>query len=835
MKKSDNHSLKQTFCCIALSYTTHFKLQEQLPLAKSMANASHPNTSSDDFQDPDVPAFIGRFMPKKVLGRGGQGVVYLAEDPNLERQVAIKTLLTNDADPSRLIGEAKNVASLDHPGIVPVYEIESTGDSVYLVYQFVPGDTLSVWLKNNSSRKPKDSVNLIEQILDAIAYAHNKGIIHRDLSPVNVIVDDNSRAKILDFGVSTIIGAKDTDTAVVGTMKYLPPECLSNGPIGPHSDVYTIAVMFHEMLTGRSLFDAENSMAVAYKIINEKIPAPSLINNDIDDGLDKIVMTGLAREPANRYQNAGEMLKALEDYLESGETTDDENVYSSAVEFMLRRVARKPDFPAVSRYITEISQKTGNRGSSDASELADVILKDYALTSKLLRLVNSAVFGHYGGSISTVSRAVVILGFDQVRAAALSIAVFEHLQNGQQADTLKDAACSSFLSAMLARDLVDEKSGVDPEQAFIGAMFHRLGRHLAIYYFPEEYEEVKALIASKGVSETAAVKEILGTSYAEFGLAIGEQWNLPPAMLRCMKPLPEGKIPPSTDTDGKMVETAGLANELAEICGNSSENELDGKLKALKERYADCVKLDTKVLREKVAQAIDATREYANVLSVDLESADFFGQVMKHFGGNDTDESAAERHTETSTRGSANIKDEDMVSPPPEARKSFLVDALTELTTAMVNKASPNEILAMVVKSIYQGLDMSHVLLLIRDPKRHVMQARSGHGKDLEAVLPEFGFKISKQQDIFNQALRKGKEFIVLDVDHEQYKNLVPSWCRDLVKPYSVLLFPIMANGNCIGMVYADQTDGYATISADEFKLLVTLVQQSSLAIQQRA
>ena len=115
------------------------------------------------------------------------------------------------------------------------------------------------------------------------------------------------------------------------------------------------------------------------------------------------------------------------------------------------------------------------------------------------------------------------------------------------------------------------------------------------------------------------------------------------------------------------------------------------------------------------------------------------------------------------------------------------------------------------------------------------MQARSGHGKDLDELLPKFGFKISKQQDIFNQALRKGKEFIVLDVDHEQYKNLVPNWCRDLAKPYSILLFPIMANGNCIGMVYADQSDGYAKISAEEFKLLVTLVQQSSLAIQQRA
>jgi len=757
-----------------------------------MASALNPNNTNSDFSDLDFPAVIGRFMPKKILGRGGQGVVYLADDPNLEREVAIKTLLTTSADPARLIEEAKNVAGLDHPGIVPVYEIERTADSVYLVYQFVPGDTLGKWLKHNPDRTPKESVNVIRQI----------------------------------------------HTAMVGTMNFLPPECLSNGEIGAHSDVYTIAVIFHEMLTGRPLFDAENSMAVAYKIVNQNISAPSFYNDAVDDGLDSIVMTGLARDPTNRYQDAGGMLTALETYLEDGERPSNDggsSSYSSAIEFMLMRVARKPDFPAVSQYITEISQKTGTRGSSDASELADVILKDYALTSKLLRLVNSAVFGHYGGSIGTVSRAVVILGFDQVRAAALSIAVFEHLQNGKQADTLKDDACSSFLSTMLARDLIDEKSGVDPEQAFIGAMFHRLRRHLAIYYFPEEYEEVQSLIASKGISENAAVREVLGTTFAEFGLAIGEQWNLPSAMLRCMKPLPDGKITPSKDAEGKMMEISGLANELAEICGTSEAHELDEKLKQLKTRYKDCIKLDIKVLREKVAQAIEATREYANVLSIDLESADFFGKVTKHFGGDKTN-AAGEVISSEVTR-EAKIKSTTGpldTAALPEDRKSFLVDAITELTTAMLNKASPNEVLAMVVKSIYQGLGMSHVLLLIRDPKRHVMQARSGHGKDLETIVPKFGFKIGPAQDMFNQALRKGKEFIVLDVDHEQYRSLVPTWCRDLVNPSSILLFPIMANGNCIGMVYADQQDTYARISAEEFKLLVTLVQQSSIAIQQR-
>ena len=805
-----------------------------MPLDGGMVSATRKNAPSDD-----LPARIGRFIPEKILGRGGQGVVYLAADPKLERKVAIKTLLTEDADPKRLIDEAKHVAKLEHPGIVPVYEIDSTAHSVYLVYQFVAGSTLSEWLKENPNRRPKESVAIIMQVLGAMAYAHDAGLIHRDISPANILIDSKQVAKILDFGVASVMGEQGKDPEVVGTMNYLPPECLSKDKVGPHSDVYSIGVLFHEMLTGRRLFEADNNTAIAFKIVNEKIPAPSVINNQVATELDDIVMKGLAREIPHRYQNAREMLSAIESYLEGTLENPDENAedsnYSSAVEFMLRRVARKPDFPAVSRYISEISQKTGSRGKSDASELADVILKDYALTSKLLRLVNSAVFGQYGGSISTVSRAVVILGFDQVRAAALSIAVFEHLQNGQQADALKDAACSSFLSAMLARNIIGQHPGLDPEQAFIGAMFHQLGKHLAIYYFPEEYEEIKSLMASKGIDENNAVQQILGTTYTAFGTAIGEQWNLPNSMLRCMKALPDGQLKPSKDNEGKLVEVTGLANELSEICGTSDTANLEGNIEQLANRFKDCIKLDSKALKEKVESAIEETREYANVLSVDLESADFFSNVTQHFTSAETaSEKANTAEKDRENDQSSADDDETENFTPPDDTKMFLVETIAELTQAMLNNASANDVLSMVVKAVYRGLGMSRVLLMIRDPKRHMMQARSGHGKDIDLIVPNFGFKIGPQQDLFNQALRKGKEFIVLDVDHEQYRNLVPTWCRDLAKPCSILLFPIMANNNCIGLIYADQADGYAKITAEEFKLLVTLVQQASIAIQQR-
>ena len=718
---------------------------------------------------------------------------------------------------------------------MPLYEIDIADGAPYLVYQFAEGRPLTALFDGGDTLPVHQTLTLVIAILDAIGYAHGQGIVHRDLSPANILVDSKGRPRILDFGVSTVITADTQNTEMVGTVNYMPPECIEKGAVGPHSDLYSIGVILHEMLTARRLFTAETTMATIYKIVHEKVLPPSTFNAAIDKNLDAIVMQALARDPAQRFSNAEAMKDALQSYLNPTEASVPVGgKQNGAIDFLLRRMSRKPDFPAVSALIAEINNKSGRPESDDVNELSNVILKDYALTSKLLKLVNSAVYGQYGGTITTVSRAVLILGFDAIRTAALSIAIFEHLKSGTQADALKDAACGSFLSAVIAKDLGQTTPGVDAEEAFIGAMFHRLGRHLAIYYFPEEFEEIMSMVAQRGKPEQAAAREVLGASYADFGLAVAKQWNFPEKLQLAMTPPREGKLPAPTSPLQKGAQLAAFANEVAETIANSTdEQDLELRLKRIGDRYDACLKVTPPQLRETVLRSVEATRNYASLLTVDVKTSAFFKRVVRRMTGDPAAEKTLPA-TPAAVLAGRSVTPPVEGEDPTEDRRMVLMNAVTEITNALLEQSPVNQIFSMVIEAFYRGIEFSRVLLLLRDPKRHAMQARLGLGEDAPDIVQKFAFKCEDANDIFNDAVRRGREYIVLDVDAIQYQGRIPGWCRQLTNPHSILLFPLLANKTCIGLIYADKVGEQVMFTVQELKMLNTLIKQASLAFNQR-
>ncbi len=800
-----------------------------------------------------LPALIGRFRPLRVLGRGGQGVVYLADDPELGREVAIKCLTHRTRDPARLLNEARNVARLDHPGIVGLFEIELDHQPPYLVYQFAPGVPLTTLRDGAEPLPAKRVVDIMIKALDAVSYAHQKGILHRDLSPANVLVDEADNARILDFGISVALSDSTGAVTLNGTANYLAPEILAEKPAGPPSDIFSLSVVMHELLTGRRLFHADNPMAVIYKILNERILPPSMVRKGIDSALEAIVMKGLEKDPEQRFQSAAAMRDALRDYLAPTAAAAPDNESGSdprgAVAFLARRMSRKPDFPAVSQHIAEINQKSGIGDNADANELASVILEDYALTTKLLKVVNSAVYGQYGGTISTVSRAVVILGFEQVRAIALGIIIFEHMKNGDQADLLKDAACSSFLSGMLARELYPGKEAFSTEEAFIAAMFHRLGRHLAIYYFPDEYGEVLDLMGSKGVDEAAAAREIFGATFYDFGIAIARDWNLPERLVQAMRPQPPGKLKPGQTPDVRVAQLSAFSNEVAELLGHSAADEdATPALEDLMGRYAECVRTTIGKLKTAVANAVDATREYASIISVDLDATPFLRTVEQAVApaadGTGTAAAAASAgeagtaHGVSASSGADPGTEADAGSDPAAAntqrRQMFLTNAIAELTNAILEKAPINDMFAMVMEAFYRGLGFSHVLFMMRDRKTRSYRTRFGFGEDVEALKESFTYQLATDDDIFRQAATRGRNAVIIDTQDARYAGTIPAWCRELTAPHSILLFAVVVNKVCIGLIYADTCAGTLRINAQELKLLNTLVKQLALGVNQR-
>ena len=426
---------------------------------------------------------LGRFQLVGVLGEGSQGTVYLAEDAHLGRQVAIKTLNLAPTDRlatvRRLAQEARNVSRLSHPHIVTLYDAGESDGEPYLVFEYVPGETLARVLESEARLALNRAVTITIQILEGVACAHDHKVLHRDLKPGNIIFDAAGRARIADFGISTPLSAAAGES-FAGTPLYAAPEYVARGEFLPQSDLYAVAAMLYEMIAGRTAAQGETVKEVLQRVVQEDPSPPSRHNSEVDEKLDALVLRGLVRRPEQRYSTAREMIDALRAWLEPEippALTTEAN--QSTIEFLLRRMRVKSEFPALSHSIRSIN-RIASSDKESASTLGRVILKDFALTNRLLKLVNAATFGQYG-KVSTISRAVVIVGFEVVRSMAVTLLFLDHLQNKAQAENLKEDVVGSLLSGLLARQIAGGDLR-DNEEAYICAVYQNLGRLLATYY-----------------------------------------------------------------------------------------------------------------------------------------------------------------------------------------------------------------------------------------------------------------------------------------------------------------------------------------------------------------
>jgi serine/threonine-protein kinase len=266
----------------------------------------------------------GRYRVLGRIGRGGMGVVYRAEDERLDRAVALKVLRSDLAhDPTaraRFVREAKSAARIGHPGVVAVLDqgVDHEGgvETAYLVMELVDGRTLRDVVLDSGALTPGEALNVTGHVLEALGEAHRKGVLHRDVKTANVLVADDGRIKVADFGLARVasVGGQSTTVGMgdlMGTAEYLAPEQLENGEPDARSDVYGVGVMLYEMLTGAPPFTGESPFAIAYKHVHEQVPPPSARVPGLPSSLDHLVLDALAKDPDERPADAGEMLEQL--------------------------------------------------------------------------------------------------------------------------------------------------------------------------------------------------------------------------------------------------------------------------------------------------------------------------------------------------------------------------------------------------------------------------------------------------------------------------------------------------------------------------------------------
>ena len=257
----------------------------------------------------------GRYQIEKLVARGGMATVYLAEDNRLDRKVAIKVIhphLANDQTfREKFVREAKIAAKLSHPNLVNVFDQAEDGDVVFLAMEYVSGITLRDALDKFGAISAERALDVFEPIIAALAAAHSAGVLHRDLKPENVLLSDDGKVKLSDFGLARPISAQTQTGGVVGTVAYLSPELVSRGVADARSDVYAAGIMLFELLTGQQPFKGEQAVQVAMQHANSEVPPPSSINSSVPELLDEIVLWATAKLPQNRPSDAMELHKIL--------------------------------------------------------------------------------------------------------------------------------------------------------------------------------------------------------------------------------------------------------------------------------------------------------------------------------------------------------------------------------------------------------------------------------------------------------------------------------------------------------------------------------------------
>jgi HD-like signal output (HDOD) protein len=503
----------------------------------------------------------------------------------------------------------------------------------------------------------------------------------------------------------------------------------------------------------------------------------------------------------------------------------------STLEFLLRRMRHKSDFPAMSDSVARI-QRLANSDNESVGSLTNEILKDIALTNKLLRLVNTAHFSHAGGgSISTVSRAVALVGFNGIRNMALSLVLLDHMQDKAHANLLKEEFLRCLMAGSVAAELCSSER--DSEDAFIGAMFQNLGRLLTDFYFPEEARQVRSLLANE--DENSASTRVLGLSFEDLGVGVARAWGLPESLQRCMrKPLVKAGLPLAPQPQDRVRWLAMAANQVADSLLQYEPDQASEQIRAVSERYArplglkaEEIQQATTVARQKLAQMADAMQlqvlpgSPAQRLLLDPTAVVAEPEALPVQELRATVPEAAEPPAASNAAQTQKTTD-------------VMVAGIQDITNAMVEDFKLNEVIRMILETMLRALQCRRIVFCLRDVKSDCLTGRFGLGAGVEAVIPAFRIPLKGQSDLFSLVCSKGADTLITDASDPLIAARLPPWYQTQVHAPSFVLLPLQLKGASFALIYAD-THAVGGIRLDEkqLSLLRTLRNQAVMAFRQ--
>ncbi|HEY9381580.1 MAG TPA: HDOD domain-containing protein, partial [Burkholderiales bacterium] len=630
-----------------------------------------------------------------------------------------------------------------------------------------------------------------------------------------------------------------------GTPAYMAPEYIQGAPYTQACDLFALGMMLYALVVGAPAVSGSDYAAVLQRMRVGIWQRPSERTSAVDERLDRLIMQAIAADPAQRFADAAAFSAALENYLDPAAAHKPESEEAvrgkqGTLDFLLRRMRHGSDFPALSSTISSVNQALSAENER-ASVLCNTILKDFALTNKLLKLVNAVHYNHFGGRVSTVSRAVAILGFDGVRNVALSLVLLEHLQNKSQATALKEEVTATYFSGVMARQLVQRLGVQDAEYAFICAMFHRLGKLLAVFYLHDEAQAVERLREARDIDEARASAEVLGISYEELGIGVAREWKFPDEIVDSMRHVTEPLRSRELSAIDRMRALSTLSNELCETV-RAPEEERPLLLSVVVQKFGRGLKINEKLLQTVISEsAAEVAREVAllgmstgksRLLAAARESDMAIASGAAQADG-DTLETVI---ADALLSGNAASAIEGNV-PAAEMRRSALSAGVQDITNTLVGDYELNDVLRIILETMYRAIGFKRVLLLVRDQRAGVLRARFGFGDDVNDVIKRgFAVPLNGARDIFYAAISQGADLCIEDLEAEKIRPHVPQWYRKLITAHGMVLFPVLVNHRPVALIYADaDVPEVLHFQPEELNLLKTLRNQAVLAIKQKS
>lgn len=440
---------------------------------------------------------------------------------------------------------------------------------------------------------------------------------------------------------------------------------------------------------------------------------------------------------------------------------------------ILKQMKGQESFLSFSRQLSDVNQILVMKYSS-AQDIADVILKDMALTSKVLKLVNSSVYRQFSSrGIATISEAMIILGTDEIRTLAASIKIYEMMQDMANSRILKEKTLKGLQRGIMARQLADEGCVKDPDVIQIGAMIHDLGEYLVVLLAPDKYIEVEMRMETEGQNVQDAAKSVLGLTYIDLGRIVAGKLNMPESIIQTLLPFTEKSHGGAMSLEQEQRCICSFIRELCDIPMNGQPHEADQEAGRVADRYKKTLGVD-------LPKALALLRNSREKLA---RHASLWGIAMEEGGG------------QRPKKISGGIKE-----------KGALNVGIKALNHSLDTKRDIHETLTQILDLIFANFRFSQVAICIRQKDTPVMKARYARGEDFERLLAGLSFGFTCPGDVFSDAVLKKKDILVRDVQKERGKSTIPEWfvqkiaAKENIGGFAV--FPVRVNNRDIALLY---------------------------------